>query len=141
MKKLNVRLIRKVIKHILAEPRRYFQETTIRRGVPGEHVGKDPKHTFAQCGTAACIAGWAYLLSTKVPDPDVYAIMAKAQRLLGLDHERASNLFSGEPEAHWPTPFNEQYDNAKSPRGKVGAAVRLLEKVIKTGGQILDTGR
>ena len=48
--KMNVRLLRKVQKHILEEPKRYDQDIVAKAS------------SEAPCGTACCIAGWAEVL-------------------------------------------------------------------------------
>lgn len=137
--KLNVRLIRKVIKHILAEPRRYFQEDTIATGRPGKMIyGEEANGTFAKCGTAGCIAGWAYMLSRKDPDRNSSEVLAEGRDALGLTSDQADVLFTGDARGAWPSPFNQKYGEAKTQRGKARVAARLLEKVIKTNGAVLE---
>src|SRR4051812_24586244 len=72
--KLNVRLIRRIQKHILEEPRRFFMKAILAIGVPGSHEWDEVKggwnpsdlsDTVPPCGTAACLAGWTGLLSGK----------------------------------------------------------------------------
>lgn len=60
---MNVRLLRRVAKHIVEEPRRYNQGSWCDRS------------NDAPCGTMACIAGWAVILGDKL-DPKK------------IDHER-----------------------------------------------------
>src|SRR6267142_5039862 len=125
--KLNVRLIRKIIKHILAEPNRYYQADWVQTARPGSEIGDG--QTFAKCGTAACIAGWAYLLSTKDADPHErsHVIMETAENNLGIDRDASRfDLFSGEPSYDWPAPFGRRYTKAKTPRGRARAAAQLL---------------
>lgn len=136
--KLNVRLIRKVIKHILAEPARYFQEDVITTGDPGETVWGDDNHRFAKCGTAACIGGWAYILGSKRPRLNGTSVLDKARLLLGLSDRQSQVLFGGNPRGDWPAPYGDAYNNAGTQRGKTRVAARLLEKVIKTKGEILE---
>jgi hypothetical protein len=139
--KLNVRLIRRIIKHILAEPKRYCQEDTIANGEPGELIlGVNYNQKFATCGTAACIGGWAYLLSEKHPTShwDTCTILDKGGRALGLTDYQQEVLFTGLPGAEWPQPYAENYRKAKTPAGRTRTAVRLLEKVIETKGNVLS---
>jgi hypothetical protein len=80
VKKINVKLLRKVRRHILAEPKRVNMGRFIYRK--------------EDCGTVACIAGWAVTLSgEELP----YHISARAEELLGLNWRQASYLFYDAP--------------------------------------------
>lgn len=142
--KLNVRLIRKVIKHITEEPKRYFQHDFIRTGEPGGSVAEDyfnDTHKYAQCGTAGCIAGWAYLLSAARPNKNaaVCTIVNKATKKMGITSDQSDMLFTGIPSEDWPAPFGKSFLKAKTLQGKANVAARLLEKVIDTKGSILKS--
>ena len=143
-KKLNVKLIKKVIKHILEEPKRYLQDDIILRGEPGcriTHTIGYKEQKFAKCGTAACIGGWAYLLSLKHPERAKIGRsdeLDKARKKLGLDYSQADVLFSGTPEYSWPTPFDARWMNAHTPRKRARVAAQLLAKVIETKGEVLN---
>lgn len=123
---MNVKLLRKVIKHISGESRR------LEMAVFGEKV--DPSEPDSPpCGTTACIAGWSMILSGK------YKLTEKgfpyddsaATELLGIDGYQANRLFYvGE----WPKKFRDRHDTAKTPRGRSSAAVARIESFIKTNG-------
>lgn len=143
-RKLNVRLVRKIIRHILAEPLRYWQEWTIDTGTPGELIGDWRAHRgsggqrFAKCGTAACIGGWAYILSTTRPRLKWSStLLDKGGKALGLSDYHQSILFSSMPSYDWPQPYARQYDAATTSRARARVACRLLEKVIDTKAAIL----
>ncbi len=147
-RKLNVRLVRKIIRHILAEPRRYWQEWTIYTGTPGELIGGGFGQRFAKCGTAACIGGWAYILSTTRPRLNGCSrtlpwlqwsstLLDKGGKALGLSDYHQSVLFSSMPSYDWPQPYARQYDAATTSRARARVACRLLEKVIDTKAAIL----
>lgn len=132
--KLNVRLLRRIQKHLRADPRRYNQRIWAkdirfyRRYAPLE---------VPECGTRACIAGWAVLLSTKskkewwkwvekscrmVINPEgnrEFAIALKARKLLGLSEDEAFFLFGA----------NNQTDTA-GPRG-VEEGCDKIDKIIE----------
>ncbi len=145
-RKLNVRLVRKIIRHILAEPLRYWQLWSIDTGTPGELIGGGFGQRFAKCGTVACIGGWAYILSTSRPRLDSLkcrelkwcrTLLDKVGKALGLSDYHQSILFSGSPSYDWPQPYARQYDAATTPRARARVACRLLEKVIDTKAAIL----
>ncbi len=146
-RKLNVRLVRKIIRHILAEPLRYWQKWTIHTGTPGELIGGCCGQRFAKCGTVACIGGWAYILSTTRPRLSQYGrgwrgersrtLLDKGGKALGLSDYHQSILFSGSPSYDWPQPYARQYDAATTSRARARVACRLLEKVIDTKAAIL----
>jgi hypothetical protein len=131
---MNVRLLRRVAKHILAEPRRYEQ------GVWCEATTSSP------CGTTACIAGWAAILGEKLDlktidhDDLYYRASSKARKLLNINRDQAARLFSYpatsiEPdELGWPKRFAKRFFAAKTKRGQAKVAVARIEHFIKTKG-------
>ena len=139
-RKLNVRLVRKIIRHILAEPLRYWQQKVIDTGAPGELIGGSGGQRFAECGTVACIGGWAYLLSTTRPRlkwSSTLLLLDKGGKALGLSAYHQNILFSGSPRREWPQPYARQYEAATTSRARARVACRLLEKVIDTKAAIL----
>lgn len=136
--KLNVRLLRRVKRHILAEPRRLFMSAvyTTKQLEGGSEVfdGDNGKQRFAACGTAACIAGWTLILSKKslVSGGDG---MTKAAHLLGMGSTHsygveAASLFHL---CYWPDKFQKRYDAAKRSAGRARVAAARIEHFIKTG--------
>jgi hypothetical protein len=120
--KLNVALARKVKRHILAEPKRLNMSFWM--GDVIGNIGVPP------CGTQACIAGWACLLS--VPKNKRREIITKekkyhfnpstvGQKKLGLTKNEADILF-GE--------FNEATGKkgAKEASRKIDALVAARKK-------------
>jgi hypothetical protein len=95
---MNVKLLRKVKRHILEEPKRFLMSTIDTHGAPGEETGYGGK--FAKCGTAACICGWACALSGTAWRE---ARFATAEKLLGITPNEAARLF--EPGC-WPEQFH-----------------------------------
>ena len=63
-----------------------------------------PDQTGHDCGTTACIAGWAVALDGLNP-LKVYNVAKRARKLLGLTDNQAAELFSGSviSKAHGPT--------------------------------------
>jgi hypothetical protein len=62
---MNVKLLRRIQKHILAEPKRLDMGNFIVRKSDG--LGSLVR--FPKCGTVGCIAGWAVTLSTASGSP------------------------------------------------------------------------
>jgi hypothetical protein len=89
-RKLNVRLLRRIKKHILEEPRRFWMGWWVVPNVPGQHP--------APCGTTACIAGWAAILG-KRREPNYH----NGRRALRLNERQANSLFFSH---NWPEPFS-----------------------------------
>jgi hypothetical protein len=90
MPELNEKLIACVLRHIEANPDEYDQNTWCSL--------RDAAHDQSYCGTTACFAGWAVLLSRDVSEwaaPRQHDIRHEAQRLLGLTDYEAGTLFSG----------------------------------------------
>ena len=133
---LNVRLLRRIQRHILAEPGRldmssWAQDVSSRASAPS-------------CGTTACIAGWAVILTeaskrkirnlTKqlpyeiVPDNYTFDEDAAA-RLLGFDSENgAPSLFLV---AKWPLRIRARYETGRTPAARAKAASDAIDWAIK----------
>lgn len=124
---MNVKLLRKVKKHILEEPKRFLMRYWLVRKnsgarLPASHAG------FAKCGTAACIAGWTWTLEhPQTPFPGSWDVAD----LLGIDRENRFRLFAVD---HWPTQFRNKFkDDGTAESAKVAAA--RIEHFIKTKGR------
>lgn len=97
---MNVKLLRKVVKHILAEPGRFYMPaiTSVKvRDGEALNIHLDLRPTlktrpYPECNTVGCIAGWACLLNG-IPADDATGF--KAADLLGLDTESSRRLFFG----------------------------------------------
>lgn len=138
MKTLNIKLLRKIQKHILEKPRRFLMSTFYVRakdidrdffvcdGSSGEHV------KFEECGTAACIGGWAVFLSaTKGVNAQPQDIRGRAIKLLGLKTLMGDELFEVD---YWPAKFKDAYDSAKSQQQRARIAARRIDHFIATKG-------
>jgi len=91
------------------------------------------------CGTSACIAGWACRLSGVIHEGPLdcfkrnAAINKSSRKLLGLTHDQCARLFC---ECQWPTQFQLEL----GPNEKIGsktrakAAVARIEAFIESGG-------
>lgn len=134
---LNVKLLRKVKKHILAEPKRFHMGDWATFWAKSE---RKPKYV-PPCRTVACIAGWTVLLAKPLLWKRFMADNVKdicqtsinpeteAATLLGMSRHEASSMFYT---SNWPDQFADQYDMANREEKAVIAANRI-EHFIKTG--------
>lgn len=132
---MNVRLLRKIQKHILAEPKRYNQNVTIETD---QDEIRDVNGGVPKCGTMACIGGWAYILSRVRPNLDfTFDHLGKARRELKITDEQADRLFDSVASGctnYWPKKYADAYLKAKTPAGRARAAARRIDHFIKTKG-------
>jgi len=130
---MNIKLLRKIERHILAEPKRFWMRWFVAvkdRAHPKLRTRKDEWRPFPKCNTAACVAGWACILSGKEVTPTQH-LCNMASDLLGLDSQQASRLF-----VPWQWP--EQFKAGVSDDGKketVKIAVARIEHFIRTKGK------
>lgn len=127
---MNTRLLRRIQKHILAEPKRFVMGTTHAYGAPGAPIANttklvgpndfnngnpyEQKQTFAPCGTAACIMGWGQTLGATSKDADMWNKLCSA--------------------GDWPTIFRSRYKAAKTPLARARIAVARIDHFIATKG-------
>ena len=114
---MNTKLLRRIQKQILKEPRQFDMIGLFNTTLPWK---------IPNCGTAACIAGWALCLSKhvtpEIADRSGLATLINAQRLLRLRQSEATRLFFLEG---WP----EKFQGGKSPKtsqAKALAGWRML---------------
>jgi len=125
------RLLRKVAKHILDEPKRFimaawfYKRSDYRPSVDDFSYHGD----FPTCNTAACIGGWSVVLGSKKNPDDILDVQRYAARLLGLTPSRVAVLFDAWA---WPTPF-DKFQSATDPRKRAQIAAKRIEHFIKTG--------
>lgn len=129
---MNVKLLRKVAKHILAEPKRFVMWTWMREKGAGAYdftsdASDNRPVPFAKCGTAACIAGWTCILSGDSSPRD---FETRAADLLNINDTKAKRLFLLDM---WPVKFRAPYRKAVSQRAFVKIAANRIEHFIKTG--------
>lgn len=126
LKRETVRLLRRVKKHILEEPKRlYMRDWAHLKSGAGA-----PK-----CGTVGCIAGWAHLLTHKkeIGTSQVDDIHeGYGMDALNVDSTQAVRLFyvSG-----WPEKFEQRYLRAKTRKQEAKVAAERIEHFIKTHGE------
>ena len=127
--KLNLKLLRKIQKHILAEPARFVMWTWFLRRADTTSSytpdGGNDRVKFPDCGTAACIGGWACILSGASLAGDIHT---RARNLLGLTLDEGRDLFS---ENRWPLELRAQLMDGKTPLARAKAGAAAIERFIK----------
>lgn len=125
---MNIELLQRVKQHILAEPRRLNMGTwvsTVGKTVPAFAgvYGRD-EADLPPCGTVACVAGWAVLLSRFNGKPEEYAAFMRerntlfpdsltssiGQEELGLSPSQMETLFYV---GRWPERFRVAHGQAE----------------------------
>ena len=122
-------LAKKIRDHILAEPLRLNMADYLNKKGEEEETlwgyewdtGREYK--YPKCGTAACIAGWAYLLSGAKKLRLGQNIHTRARRLLGLTEKESHTLFTG----NWYS--TEEYDSG-SRRKRAQMAAEEINKLF-----------
>jgi hypothetical protein len=127
------RILRRVARHILAEPLRYDQNATVEHGIPGEfRTGFN--RIVPECGTVACIGGWIALLGAKNPKRVRSLQPPKLARTLGVPLENMCYLIAFVRNNYgWPEKHRTAYNRANTPRQRAKVAARRIEHFIKTG--------
>lgn len=138
--KLNVRLLRRIKRHILAEPKRFQMDASVLVAKTQKEWMKeivwanDASKIRPPCGTAACIAGWADVLTNGIPDDfELGGVRHRAATALGVD---AGISWTSHPlfyARNWPEPFASKYSNAKRPSTRAKIAADRIDHLIKTG--------
>lgn len=134
---MNTRLLRKVAKHIAAEPKRFIMgdlvQTSLERTFSFDGAATfNSEQKFPSCGTAACIAGWTCILSKKRTSLRVAADLLGIKGSFFECSSETARLFDA---GEWPEPFGRNYQGAKTPRARVKIAVARIEHFIKTKGK------
>lgn len=132
---MNVKLLRRIKRHILAEPKRLRMSTwlatrndwTVLKGkFIFSHVsewGEPGSQPVPKCGTVGCISGWARVLSG-----DEHGI---SRALLGLDDEQAERLFYV---SAWPAKLMSKYVSAKTQLTRAKLCGERIDHFIATEG-------
>lgn len=136
-RKLNIRLLRKIQKHILEEPRRFFMTGIVHTGAPGKTFSEVSRMLFDDlplrvppCGTTACIHGWTALFHDKTVKQTGHLSFQWSAKKIGLPPRKTESLFVAES---WPKPFADQYTQARIPMRRAKIAAARIEHLIKTG--------
>ena len=129
------RLLRRVAKHILAEPLRYNQDEIVCRLTPQD----DSYHgrQIPACKTIACIGGWLHILTAKRRIGSLESLpFRKFKNLLGIKESALYKLTAyswNAGENGWPDRFRIAYLNTDNPKAKAEIAACRIEHFIKTG--------
>lgn len=151
VKGINIPLLRKIQKQILKEPKQFdmtnwFTQTESKMRKSGDRFFTEiSQHSrIPNCGTAACIAGWAVAINNRL-NPDQASAWASSEHknglyfvgyaaeLLGLDDDQGDRLFY---EGNWPEEFKFEMGKAygkASKQAKVACA--RIDHFIKTNGE------
>lgn len=129
---MNTKLLRKVQKHILAEPRRLNMDCILIRDLDTEDTDNP------LCGTVGCIAGWAWVISGKKGDDFNLADAGKELALRPIEQDR---LFT-EPKyawegchSTWPIDFAKAYRAASDAETRAEVTSKRIDHFIKTKGR------
>lgn len=128
MSDINVDLLRRVKEKILAEPDQFVMHSFF-------YIYNEAGVAAPNCGTAACIGGWAISLSTSRKPSECaserYLSLedsgTRAAKLLGLDGDEADRLFRTRS---WPWPFWSMFENAKTMKEKAQVAANRIDHFI-----------
>ncbi len=124
-------LLQRVKRHILEKPNRFLMRTFIARATETktktfeDDNGKQQK--YAECGTAACIAGWAVLLHDGREDRSQVNIRERAIELLDLERGAEDKLFEV---GYWPHDLYLDYRSAKTQRQRAEIAGKVIDRFI-----------
>lgn len=131
---LNVKLLRKVKRHILRKPTRLRMSLLQEKGTPGTSIrglmsrwGEPEFMKIPTCGTVGCIAGWTCMLSG-----NGRVDLQPAMELLGL--RECSLCFVHQ----WPSDLREMYYTAKSQTRRAALVGLAIDRVI-AGNWTRDT--
>lgn len=132
---MNTRLLRKVQRHILEEPKRYDQDRWLIRGDEAT-IHLEPNDVPA-CKTVGCIAGWVCVLGKSIPKL-AYNSGIRAKKLLGLTTGQADRLFApilyADANHCWPEKFETKYRKANTAKKRAKVAAARIDHFIKTKG-------
>jgi hypothetical protein len=125
--------IRKLIRFLKKEPRRYCQDRWF-QDVRSKRMKNKPP-----CGTLACLAGEAVLMEGYKPYGEMHCtlpdgseteeVSVVAQKILGLRSKQADYLFVGDCSG-WPEEAARAYENATDPSERVNAAIMALKALL-----------
>jgi hypothetical protein len=127
--KINVKLLKQIKKHILEEPRRFimwtWKLTKRSSGSVYRSDGGNGMVEFAKCNTAACIGGWACILSGK--RFFYYDAGTSARKLLGLTQNQADQLFDP---YNWPPDLLKRLQTGNTPEKRAEAGADMIDHFI-----------
>lgn len=132
-----VKLLRRVKKQILLEPRQFVMGYYFHSGTLldyGEGACDLPRKKIPNCGTAACIAGWVISLDSKQKPSEANQTFRSpeetAGNALGLDLFGGGRLELFRVD-FWPAPYETAWFKAKTHRTRAQVAARRIEAFIR----------
>jgi len=135
---MNVELLLKVKEKILAEPSQFVMSAWFTDQSRLDIIRTNDLHrTIANCGTAACIAGWIVTLSRgetpsiayKVASESFSSVRSHAAVLLGVSKEETDSLFGLQ---YWPQEFWVKWKAAKTIKQRAKVAADRIDNFILT---------
>jgi hypothetical protein len=127
---MNVRLLRRIQRQILKEPKQFWMDA---------YFSSLMRWEIPNCGTTACIAGWATALGKNKNPKQAWltGVDARdyAEKKLKITSGEASNLFLTDA---WPMKYRRSYARAiigKNPTTAASIAVKRIDHFIKTKGK------
>jgi hypothetical protein len=139
---MNVELLLKVKEQILKEPAQFQMAWIFTRHIVDSYTDID-RDKIPNCGTAACIAGWAIsihrgMTPKQVSDSEIGG-WEDAQELLGIGRGWADELFNVE---RWPTGYKEAWyesdtleDRAQVAADRIDDFIREIAEAAEDGGE------
>lgn len=138
---MNVKLLEKVKAAILAEPAQFLMTTWFADSDDDySYRPYDRARKVPNCGTAACIAGWALTIGRRYRNPRNAAsrlgregsIGLDAARAIGVPYRFAQMLFIV---SYWPHAFKERWSMASTPLQRARVAAQRIDRFIATDGR------
>lgn len=124
---MNIRLLKQIKAAILKEPKQF---------VMSDWFTKYMDWTIPNCGTAACIGGWAIALANKVNPEEAKEIFLREEnneqtpeKLLKLTGEQEDKLFY---HSNWPERF--QFKSTDGALARAKKAAKRIDHFIETEG-------
>lgn len=136
---LNVKLLRKVKRHILKKPQRLVMSEGIVLGAAGEEktvsdeYGEPTTAKIPECGAVGCIYGWTCMLGNpsivKNGNAEYWnRVRVKAEKLLGITDFHASISLS-KVDA-WPEEIGTRYYQAKTAENRAKLVGERIDQFI-----------
>lgn len=117
---MNATLLLKVKEQILAEPNKFFMSSWVHSLPLIEN-----RVMHEGCGTAACIGGWACLLSNTEVHYGKYDEAASAA--LGIERQTCGTLFAT---SKWPEDLQMRWNAAKTAREQAEIAAERIDRYV-----------
>jgi hypothetical protein len=139
---INRELMLLIKAQILKEPRQFVMQSFF-SSILDELGGKFDDLIPTNCGTAACIAGWAIVIGKQFKnplearrvfrwnDPKITPTLnpeTEGQKLLGLSHSQANDLFFVQ---NWPENFQYDWFETKSIEERAQVAANVIDHFLQ----------